>query len=252
MTFASAASRIAQVLMTTTSACSIAGASAHPAARSRPAISSESLLFIWHPSVQTKNAGSARGSGRNSPSRSSSGWNGPRAPAGAVTGGAMSRTGRLRVVIRPRSYRAGCSDAQRGAEARHERGRHPEPRVRARVRPEVAVVVRPAGLDEPEGTSRLADGRPRVLVERAMVALEAVEPLPHEIAQERDPHWRLAEVGDRREPARGADGTDRLDRRETGPRHVARLPVAEDPPEGVLDALGEPRPHQRACERRTA
>jgi len=69
MTLASAASRIAQVLMTTRSAASIAGASAHPAARRRPAISSESLLFIWQPSVHTKNDGSERTSGRNSASR---------------------------------------------------------------------------------------------------------------------------------------------------------------------------------------
>jgi hypothetical protein len=53
MTFASAASRIAQVLMMTRSAASIVPASAQPAASSLPAISSESLRFIWQPSVQT-------------------------------------------------------------------------------------------------------------------------------------------------------------------------------------------------------
>ena len=100
ITFASAASRIAQVLITTTSAASIDGASAQPAVSSRPAISSESLLFIWQPSVQTKNAGRARGSGRNSSRRASSGANGSRGPAGPGAGGAMSRTGRLRVVMR--------------------------------------------------------------------------------------------------------------------------------------------------------
>ena len=52
-TFASAASRMAHVLITMRSAASIAGASAQPAARSRPAISSESLRFIWQPRVQT-------------------------------------------------------------------------------------------------------------------------------------------------------------------------------------------------------
>ena len=46
MTFCSAASRIAQVLITIRSAASSAGASAQPAASSRPAISSESLRFI--------------------------------------------------------------------------------------------------------------------------------------------------------------------------------------------------------------
>ena len=46
MTLASAASRIAQVLITTRSADSMVGASAQPAVSSRPAISSESLLFI--------------------------------------------------------------------------------------------------------------------------------------------------------------------------------------------------------------
>ena len=43
--------------MTTRSAASIDGASGQPAASSRPAISSESLRFIWQPSVQTKNDG---------------------------------------------------------------------------------------------------------------------------------------------------------------------------------------------------
>ncbi len=100
MTFASAASRIAQVLMTTRSAASIAGASGQPAASSRPAISSESLLFIWQPSVQTKNDGSERTSGRNWSRRSSAGSSGARGPAGPATGGARSRTGRARVVIR--------------------------------------------------------------------------------------------------------------------------------------------------------
>ena len=44
-----------------------------PTASSRPAISSESLRFIWQPSVQTWNRGSARTSGRYSVRRSSRG-----------------------------------------------------------------------------------------------------------------------------------------------------------------------------------
>ena len=66
MTFCSAPSRIAQVLMTIRSAASIEGASAQPAASSLPAISSESLRFIWQPSVHRWNAGRARSSGRYS------------------------------------------------------------------------------------------------------------------------------------------------------------------------------------------
>ncbi len=100
-TFASALSRMAQVLITTRSATSIDGASAQPAASSRPAISSESLLFIWQPSVHTKNDGNDLGSGRNSPRRSSSGASGSRGPATETVGGVMSRTGRLRGVMAP-------------------------------------------------------------------------------------------------------------------------------------------------------
>ena len=66
MTFCSAPSRIAHVLMTTRSAASRLGASSQPAASSRPAISSESLRFIWQPSVQTWKRGRVRDSGRYS------------------------------------------------------------------------------------------------------------------------------------------------------------------------------------------
>ena len=99
MTFCSAPSRIAQVLMTTRSAASIDGASAQPAASSRPAISSESLRFIWQPSVQTWNRGSAARSGRYSPSRSSAGTAGVRGATEALDG-ASSRTGSARVARR--------------------------------------------------------------------------------------------------------------------------------------------------------
>ena len=95
ITFCSAPSRIAQVLMTISSAASIDDASAQPAASSRPAISSESLRFIWQPSVHMWNAGRARSSGRYSASRRS-------ATSGATRGvtdwaGSMSRTGRARL-----------------------------------------------------------------------------------------------------------------------------------------------------------
>ena len=59
MTLASAASRMAHVLMTIRSADSRPAASAQPAACRRPAISSESLRFIWQPSVQIQKRGSA-------------------------------------------------------------------------------------------------------------------------------------------------------------------------------------------------
>ena len=100
MTFASAASRIAQVLITTRSAASIDGASAQPAASSRPAISSESLLFIWQPSVQTKNDGQGARLGPELLEALVLGRERRRAARPArLTGGAMSRTGRLRVVM---------------------------------------------------------------------------------------------------------------------------------------------------------
>ncbi len=90
MTFCSAPSRMAQVLMTTRSASSIDGASSQPAASSRPAISSESLRFIWQPSVQTWKRGRLTTSGTYSASRSSAGVTGSR---GAAAGGApTSRT----------------------------------------------------------------------------------------------------------------------------------------------------------------
>ena len=62
MTFCSAASRMAQVLMTTRSAASSDAASAQPAASSAPAISSESEWFIWQPRVQTWKRGRTRSS----------------------------------------------------------------------------------------------------------------------------------------------------------------------------------------------
>ena len=217
--------------MTTTSAVSIDGASAQPAASSRPAISSESLLFIWQPSVQTKNAGGRAASGRNSARRSSSGANGSRGPAGPVTGGAMSRTGRLRVVMRSvMVLRPAASAAQRGPEPGDERIGHHEAGMSLGVRAEVAVVVRPAGLDEAAAPARVSPTwRASRLVERAVVALEPVEPLADEVAQERDPVRRLPEVRDRGQPARRADRVDRLDRPEPGARDVARLAVAEEP-----------------------
>ena len=95
-TFCSAASRIAHVLITTRSASSSDGASAQPAARSRPAISSESLRFIWQPSVQTWNRGRARASGRYSARRVSAGSAGCCGGRGA---GANSSMGRWRSVI---------------------------------------------------------------------------------------------------------------------------------------------------------
>src|SRR3990172_5251492 len=76
MTLASASSRIAQVLMTIRSADSIEGDSVTPAARSLPAISSESLRFIWQPSVHTWKLGSAALTGRYSRKRASRGRDG--------------------------------------------------------------------------------------------------------------------------------------------------------------------------------
>ena len=84
------------------------------------------------------------------------------------------------------------------------------------------------------------------------MALEAVEALADEVAQERDPVRRLPEVRERREAARGPDRVDRLDRREARPRHVARLAVRQEPLERVLDALGEPGRDEGARDGRPA
>ncbi len=71
ITRASACSRTAQVLITIRSAASIDPAGRQPTASSWPAISSESLWFIWQPSVQTQKEGIVSASGRNSASRAS-------------------------------------------------------------------------------------------------------------------------------------------------------------------------------------
>ena len=96
MTLCSAASRMAQLLMTTRSADSSPSASAQPAASSAPAISSESEWFIWQPRVQTWNRGSTWSSVRNSDTRGSTVGRRPdrvarRAPARARASAATRR-----------------------------------------------------------------------------------------------------------------------------------------------------------------
>ena len=84
--------------MTTRSAVSSDGASSQPAVNRRPAISSESLRFIWQPSVPTWKRGSVRASGRYSARRSSADRPGGAAsvPTPIGRGSSMSRTGRAR------------------------------------------------------------------------------------------------------------------------------------------------------------
>src|SRR3954464_11271855 len=84
---------MAHVLMTTSSGVSSDAASAQPADRSRPAIASESLRFIWQPSVQTWNRGSAGVSGRYSARRTSAGSGGLAGAVGAGGGRAGGRGG---------------------------------------------------------------------------------------------------------------------------------------------------------------
>src|SRR5262245_53867139 len=94
---------MAHVLMTTRSAVSSDDASSQPARNRRPAISSESLRFIWQPSVQMWKGGSVRASGTYSTRRSSRGASGDRGmvapPAGRPTS-RTSRTGSARLVDR--------------------------------------------------------------------------------------------------------------------------------------------------------
>jgi hypothetical protein len=88
MTFCSAASRIEQLLMTMRSASSKEPASAQPAPTRAPAISSESEVFIWQPSVQTWKRGWISASMAYSAR--------PRAARGVGRGGASRRAGMSR------------------------------------------------------------------------------------------------------------------------------------------------------------
>ena len=196
MTFCSAASRMAQVLMTTRSASSIAGASAQPAASRRPAISSESLWFIWQPRVQTKKRGSAWSSGRNSSRRASSGaggGGGAGGPAGrrdvedgqargSSGGGASGRCSVHRVagLACPRSPRAAIAASARP------RG-HPERGVRLGVRFVVAMVVaatRGNESEDPGERRKLLNDLGRKC---AVVHLEAAQAQRHQVAHDQRP-----------------------------------------------------------------
>ena len=239
--------------MTTRSAVSRLAASSQPAVSSRPAISSESLRFIWQPSVQTWNRGSVRASGRYSARR--------------VVGGACRAARRVRWrgrdelehrqrAGRGRSFGHGCAGEPTrrpapGMPAATSGGTH-SAGVRLGVRPGVAVVVAAAGRDETERPRDLADRLDRRHVERAVVDLEPAEAGVGQLADDVDPGRRLAEMGQRREPAGGPDRLDRLDRAETAARHVGRLPPAEQSPEGVLDARRVAGRDQRAGDGRPA
>ena len=161
------------------SASSNAGDSARPAARRRPAISSESLRFIWQPSVQTWKRGSAWSSRRYSARRSSSGSaarRGPPEAADAGIGGARSSTGRARRGLGSASIMAGLRvrlASERGLQFEADFARHPQGGMRLGVRLAVAMVVRAPGGQQCQGPRGRLERRDRLDAEAAVVDLEA-------------------------------------------------------------------------------
>ena len=219
MTFCSAASRIAQVLMTTRSAVSNDGASAQPAASRRPAISSESLRFIWQPSVQTWKRGRAAASGRYSldplvgdrdrPATGHRAWrhdvqDGERASGRSVDHGWWIGLGGSVVSLREGLAPGRCADRIGIG------GRHPESRVRLGVRLPVAMVVAAARGHESEPVRDGGHGRDGLAVEAAVVDLDPAQPDLAQLAQDRLAVRGVGGVGEDREPARRPDGADRV------------------------------------------
>ena len=133
-----------------------------------------------------------------------------------------------------------------------------KPGVGLGIRARVAVIVAAARRDEPERGRDLADREHGRGIERAVEDLEATEPGLGQLAHDLDPRRRLAEMGQDGQAVGGPDRLDRLDRPEPAARHVARLAPAEQPREGILDAVrvagldqgpGDGRPAQRVVGR---
>src|SRR6187455_2208982 len=165
ITFCSAASRIAQVLMTISSADSRLGASEQPAAARAPAISSESERFIWQPSVQTWKDGNATSSVANSASAGS-------APAGAMrTGlGAMSSIGSARVLM-PKGPSCGSDRRDRLQQPLGHVARNVGSGLRLRVAHPVAMVVRATSGEQTEPGGQGFHGETGRRLEAAVIDL---------------------------------------------------------------------------------
>jgi hypothetical protein len=137
-------------------------------------------------------------------------------------------------------------------EAVHDGRRDVERGVGLGVAHEVAMVVGAARCDEGE---LLRDGLDRcddLFSERPVVDLQAAQPDIDELVQERDLVRRLREVGQGGQPPCLPDRPDRIGRSEALARDVGWPTPADEPLEGVLDALGEARCDEGPRDRRPA
>ena len=82
--------------------------------------------------------------------------------------------------------------------------------------------------------------------------LEPAQPDLDEFAQQRQPGWCLAKVGEDRDASRGDDGADRIIRPQSVAPDIARGTVADQAGEGVLDTHRVTGRDQRSGDRRTA
>ena len=227
MTFCSAPSRIAQVLMTTRFArlerlrLLAAGRQQPPRhllgvapvhlAAERPDVEPGQAARLGQVLGEPVVAG-RRGSARAR--RSSTG----RSRAWAVRAAGSASIDRSWLCRR--AYDACGHDASGGQPGR-DLGRDPQPVVRFGIGARVAVVVTPAGRDEAKRCGDLADRDDRRRVERAVVDLETAEPGLDELADDLDPCRCLAEMGQR--PAtRRRSGSPRSPRPARDPSAVRR------------------------------
>ena len=140
---------------------------------------------------------------------------------------------------------------RRGERSAHLR-RHPQPGMRFGVGPRVAVVVGATGREEALLRRHLGHRLGRRPVERAVVDLESAQTGIDQLAKQVAMRKRLAEVGQRCEPARCPDGLDRADRAESGTGHVRRAAAPDEPLERILDARRVTRADERPGDRRPA
>ena len=218
MTFCSAASRMAQVLMTMRSADSRPSASAQPAASSAPAISSESEWFIWQPSVQTWKRGRTWSSVRNSDTRGSSSV-GPRC-ASRAGAGASSSTGSVRAAIR-----RATPMAPQQAVARPRRAPTSGDATSAYA-DVLAVVVAAAGGDQALLRAQGDHARHGRRVEARGSRPRGLQaPSPGAARHHRDGPARCGEWARTARPPASPDGIDGLARPDALSRHVRRSAV---------------------------
>ena len=82
--------------------------------------------------------------------------------------------------------------------------------------------------------------------------LESAQTGVDQLAKQVAVRKRLAEMGQRREPARRPDGFDRADRAEPGTGHVRRAATPDEALERILDARRVTRADERPGDRRPA